>query len=339
MRRIHVILLFILFLLSRPALADIVKIGVFSPDGFESGMHRWQPTASYLENQMPQHRFMMLPYRNLQELEQDALRGKFDFILTQPASFVKLEQQVGLLRLLTLQQQDASIRHANTATVIFTRADNTELKSITDLNQIRFITTRKQDFSGWQLARLELLRHRQDPEKAFSRLDFAGNAEAVLRGVMEGDYDAGAMSARQFDRFLHQSRITPQAVHILEQQQRPDFPFRYSGSLYPDWPLGGMPATSASLQKQVVHALLKIPQHHPALQAGNYAGWTTAEDYHTVRPLLDKSLAQQLTDRQLDEASLWLEQHRLWFLVSLAISLFVWLMVRLLARPKDPQKA
>jgi ABC-type phosphate/phosphonate transport system substrate-binding protein len=320
-------------------MADIVKIGVFSPGGFESGMHRWQPTATYLENRLPHHRFQMLPYRNLQELEQDALRGKFDFILTQPASFVKLEQQVGLLRLLTLQQQDASIRHANTATVIFTRADHTELKSLSDFNQTRFVTTRPQDFSGWQLARLELLRHHQDPEKAFSKLEFAGDAEAVLRGVMEGNYDAGAMSARQFDRFLRLRRITPQAVHILEQQQRPDFPFRYSGSLYPDWPLGGMPATSASLQQQVVQALLEIPQHHPALQAGDYAGWTTARDYRTVRPLLDKSLAQQLTDRQLEEASLWLEQHRPWFLISLVISLFAWLLVRLITRPKAPQKA
>ncbi len=336
MRRIRSIwLLSVLFLTAQPLLANVIKIGVFSPSGFEDGMHRWQPTASYLESQLPQHLFQMLPYRNLQELEQDAVRGKFDFILTHPASFVKLEQQAGLIRLLTRQQQEKSLRHAHTATVIFTRADNKIIKKIKDFKQIRFITTEANDFSGWQLTRLELLHHQLDPKTAFSRLEFAGDAEGTLRGVMEGDYDAGAMSARKFDRFLQQGVITPEAVQILEQQQSADFPYNYTCSLYPHWPLGTMPGTSTSIQNQVIHALLNMPENHPALQAGNYAGWTQPQDYRAVRPLLDKSLAQHVVDHQLAVAGMWLQQNERWLLASLAFSLFLWLF----SHPRPSQEA
>lgn len=334
-----ILLLFVMCLMSQPLLANIIKIGVFSPSGFEDGMHRWQPTADYLESQLPQHLFQMLPYRDLQELEQDALGGKFDFVLTHPASFVKLEQQAGLIRLLTRQQQEKSLRHAHTATVIFTRADNKAIKKIKDFKQIRFITTEASDFSGWQLTRLELLHHQLDPTTAFSRLKFAGDAEGILQGVMEGDYDAGAMSAQKFDRFLQEDVITPEAVQILEKQRSADFPFSYSCSLYPHWPLGAMPGTSVSLQNQVIHALLNIPENHPALRAGNYAGWTKPQDYRAVRPLLDKSLAQHVVDRQLAVAGLWLQQNERWLLASFAFSLFLWLFVRLFIRPRPAQEA
>ena len=321
-------------LLAQPSLAGVIKIGVFSPTGFEAGIHRWQPTADYLASRVPGHIFQILPYRQLPELEQDARRGKFDFVLTQPASFVQLEQQAGLIRLLTRQQQDGAIRHAHTATVIFTRADTTGLKNIQDFKQIKFITTSEQDFSGWQAARLELVSHHKLPASAFSRLEFAGDAEGVLRGVMEARFEVGAMSARDFDHFLRQGIISDEAISILHRQEQPDYPFAYSGRLYPHWPLGAVPATPVALQQAVVEALLALPIDHPALQAGQYAGWTTPRDYRAVRPLLDKSLAEQVVGGQLVVASLWLEQYRTWLLLGLILSLSLWLLVRLFGRPR-----
>ncbi|MFP4610473.1 MAG: phosphate/phosphite/phosphonate ABC transporter substrate-binding protein [Thiohalophilus sp.] len=333
MRASHAITLLILFLLGQSAMAaQVIKIGVFSPDGFETGMHRWQPTADYLQSRIPEKRFQVLPYRELAELEQDAQRGKFDLVLTHPASYVRLEQQAGLVRLVSRAQQDRGQTHTHAAAVIFTRADNDRLNHLADFTQTPFISTTEQDYNAWQLVQLELLRRQRDPASAFSRVDFAGNAEGVLQGVMAGHYPAGAMAARDFDRFLRQGRITPQAVRILEENETPGFPFRYSGALYPQWPLGALPDTSATLRSAVTEALLAMPAGHPAGQSGDYAGWVESAHYQAVRPLLDKSLTQHMLERQLNVANLWLQQNRRSLVVSLGATLFIWLLFRLLGR-------
>lgn len=335
----HAMLILMALVLVQPAQATLIKIGVFSPDGFESGMQHWQPSADYLSDRFPQWQFQVLPYRDLAELEQDARRGKFDFVLTQPASFVRLEQQAGLIRLLTRVQQDGDQRHTHTAAVIFTRADNPELHRLADFARTPFVTTSPQDYSGWQLVQLELLRHQRDPDRAFTPT-FAGNAEGVLDGVMRGDYPAGAMAARDFDRFLRQGRISPGAVRILEAQDAPGFPFRFSGRLYPQWPLGAMPDTPAKLRSAVTRALQSLPEGHAALRAGEYAGWQQADNYHAVRPLLEKSLTRHVVERQINVANLWLQQNQPTLLISLIFTLLVWLLLRLSGRPRNalPQR-
>lgn len=317
----------------QPAQAALVKIGVFSPEGFATGMQRWQPSADYLGQQIPAHRFQVLPYQDLAELEEDTRRGKFDFVLTHPASFVQLEQQAGLIRLLTRRHRDGAQQHANAAVVIFTRADN-RIQGLADFARTPFVTTSAQDYSSWQLVQLELERLGQDPDHAFSRVTFAGQSEAVLDAVMGGNYPAGAMAARDFDRFLHQGRISPQAIRILEASETSGFPFRFSGRLYPQWPLGVLPDTPAELRQAVQHSLLSLPEGHAALEAGRYAGWQPADNYHAVRPLLSKSLSRHVVERQLSVANLWLEQHRQTLLVTLGGTLLVWLLIRLLGRPR-----
>ena len=333
-------LLLTALVLAQPAQAALVKIGVFSPEGFETGMHRWQPTANYLSQQHSNWHFQVLPYQNLDELEQDARRGKFDFVLTQPASFVRLQQQAGLLRLLTRRQNDKNQAYTHSAVVVFTRADNRQLRNIADLGQSRLVTTTRHDYSAWQLVQLELLRHQQDPDDLLSRATFSGDARRVLAGVMGGEYPVGAMAAHDFARFLREGRITPEAVRILDARQSPDFPFQYSGRLYPEWPLGALPGTPVQLREAVVNSLQSLPARHDALQAGGYGGWAKANNYHTVRPLLEKSLTRHVVDRQLSVANLWLSQHRLSLLLSLVFALAVWLLVRLFGstRPILPRR-
>ncbi|MFO8025432.1 phosphate/phosphite/phosphonate ABC transporter substrate-binding protein [Thiohalophilus sp.] len=323
----------------QPAQAALVKIGVFSPEGFATGMQRWQPSADYLGQQIPGHRFQVLPYQNLGELEDDARRGKFDFVLTHPASFVQLEQQTGLIRLLTRRQRDGARQYAHAAVVIFTRADNRSIQEPADLARTPFVTTTAQDYSSWQLVRLEMERLGQDLEHALSGIKFAGHSEAVLDAVMRGEYPAGAMAARDFDRFLNQGRISLPAVKILEASETPGFPFRYTGRLYPQWPLGVLPDTPVELRQAVEQSLLTLPEGHAALEAGHYAGWQPADNYHAVRPLLSKSLSRHVVERQLNVANLWLEQHRQSLLITLVLTLLVWLGVRLFSPPQRPSRS
>lgn len=316
-------------LFAQPVQAALVKIGVYSPEGFETGMQRWQPSADYLTRQLPQWQFQVLPYQDLAELEQDARRGKFDFVLTQPASFVRLEQQAGLLRLLTRIHGTANQPQHHSGMVVFTRADNARLQRLTDLADTPFVTTRAQDYSGWQLVQLELLRRQQDPDELFSAIEFAGNADAVLDAVMAGDYPAGAMAADEFDRLLREGRVSLPAVRVLEARHSSEFPFRYSGNLYPQWPLGALPDTPSDLRQAVMTRLQSLPANHRALQAGQYAGWQAADNYHMVRPLLEKSLTRHVVQRQLNVANLWLSRHQPALLLSLGASLLLWLLIRL----------
>ena len=59
-------------LVTLPAQADIIKIGLRAHSGKEKGIEQWQPTADYLSRRIPEHKFVILPYDNLEALGEAA---------------------------------------------------------------------------------------------------------------------------------------------------------------------------------------------------------------------------------------------------------------------------
>lgn len=80
-RVIALITLFISLTTAFQVNAEVVKIGVLSPQGFHASMKQWQATANYLTAKIPSHVFQVLPYTRYSDLETDMNKNKLDFLV------------------------------------------------------------------------------------------------------------------------------------------------------------------------------------------------------------------------------------------------------------------
>lgn len=80
-RFIALFALFVAITASFQANAEVVKIAVFSPQGFHLSMKQWQETANYLSAKIPAHVFQVLPYSSYSDLETDMDKNKLDFLI------------------------------------------------------------------------------------------------------------------------------------------------------------------------------------------------------------------------------------------------------------------
>ena len=284
------------------AQADLIKIGMLSTDGFEKDMRKWQPTADYLGQQIPGHVFQILPYKSSAALHRDAAREKFDFIFTNPASYIYLQEKLGATRLLTVNLLHDKQAYSQSGAVIFTRADQTQIQHLADLKERSFIATSATMFAGWQQANFELTKHGLQSTD-FSSLSFSqSNPEAVIHAVLTGKADAGAIPAGIIEKLAKNGQLDTQQLKVLNAQQSKTFPFVYSTSLSPQWALAQFEFTKAGLAQKVMVALLSMPANHQSLKAANYAGWVSPGNYQTVKTLMQTlqlapfefSLQQQL---------------------------------------------
>lgn len=280
--------------LSLPVFSNIspeneIRIAVRAHAGEQQAFKKWQATVDYLNKSIKGYRFVMRPYTNLKQQLADAKQQKFDFVLTNPATYVALEINNNARALVTLINNRRDTPQTRFGSVIFTHVEHTDILGLQDLKDKAFIAVNPIGFGGWLVALKELRDQGIEPERDFTSLTFAGNQPGVIYAVRDKKAQAGVVRTDMLERLADKGEITLTEFRILNQQDTPNFPFFHSSALYPEWPFATMPHTQKRLAEQVKQALLKINPSDPAAKTGKYMGWSPALDYAPVRKLL-KSL-------------------------------------------------
>lgn len=267
--------------------ADTIKIGLRAHHGVEKSMKQWKQTADYLSEKIPEHKFIMVPFVGINELMGEAEQNQFDFVLTNPSSFVEMELNLGASAILTLKNKRQGNPYTRFGSVIFTRKDNTSISEIKDLENKSFIAVSKPAFGGWRVAVRELLNEGFDVYKQAKKVSFSGGIQQdVVSIVSLGNADVGVVRTDMLERMNASGLIKIDDFKIINKKQTKGFPFFHSSQLYPEWPFVKMRETSSALSKQVALALLTIPHQHHAAISGKYVGWTVPEDYQPVHNLM-----------------------------------------------------
>ncbi len=268
--------------------ADVIKIGLRANRGIEKGREKWQPTADYLSRRIPKHQFVLLPYESIDELSDAAGRGEFDFVLTNPSSYVEMEIHFGIARILTLLNKRQNIPLNRFGSVIFTRDDRVDIQTIYDLKGKKFMAVAEGGFGGWRVAWGELkTNYSIDPNEYFAGLTFSGGVqEKIVFAVRSGQVDAGVVRTDMLERMASDGQIDQGEFRVLGERKTKGFPFKHSSQLYPEWPLAKFPHISDELANEVATELLNISPDDPAAVAGKYAGWTVPLNYQSVHDLL-----------------------------------------------------
>lgn len=262
------------------------RIGLLAKRGSAIDVQLWTATADYLTARLPGYRFKIVPL-DFTEIQAVVQEGNIDFVLANSAIYVELEKLYGVSRIATLINRN--LPHQQTTTfggVIFCRADRTDIHTITDLRDRRFMAVEPRSFGGWIVCWRELDRQGIDPLRYFASLEYGNTHDAVVHAVMDGVVDAGTVRTDTLERMAESNLVRLDAFRILNEQQVTGFPFKLSTALYPEWPMAAIKTTPADLVRKVAAALLAMPSDDPAALASKSAGWTAPLNYQPVHDCL-----------------------------------------------------
>ncbi|WP_455208900.1 PhnD/SsuA/transferrin family substrate-binding protein [Kaarinaea lacus] len=269
------------------SVADEIRIGVRAYRGTENAIDRWQPTVDYLNQKIPEHHFVLIPYEINSVLNQAVSREAFEFVLTNPASHVEQNIRYRVTPIATLVNKRKGQAYTRFGSVIFTRIDRSDINEIQDLSGKTFMGADEQGFGGWRIAWRELLHNGIDPYRDFKRLSFGGGIQQnVVHAVRNGKVDAGTVRTGLLEHMAENGEIQLKDFKIVGAKQTEDFKFLHSTQLYPEWPFAKLNHTPDELARKVAAALYSIPPDSKAAMAGKYVGWTVPLDYASVDLLL-----------------------------------------------------
>jgi len=263
-----------------------ISIGVLAIRGPDKAYEMWQPTADYLSQSLRAYEFNIVPL-SIETLSQAVKNQQVDFVLTNPAQYAELEFQYGISRIATLRNRGQRGIYTVFGSVIFTRADNTDIRSLRDLKGKSFMAVHPNAFGGWWMAWQKLKSEGLDPHSDFKPLQFSGfPQDQVVMAVKEGKVDAGTVRTNILETMAQEGTIRLEDFRVIAPQHNPQFPFVHSTRLYPEWPFATTKNTPTELAQSVAIALLSLSTESPAALFANSAGWTIPLDYQPVHDLM-----------------------------------------------------
>ena len=264
-----------------------VRIGALAKRGSAHCLEKWGPTAEYLTRQIPGRSFSIVPLSFDQVIPATA-RGEIDFILTNSNSYVTLEINQRVDRLITLINKDVNGKPMTTfAGVIFTRANRQDITSMKDLVGKRFIAVDPKSLGGWLAVLLELKQAGINPRKDFTTLSFVGTHDAAVYAVRQGKADAGCVRTSTLERMAEEGKINLADFKVIHYQSSSNYLLSehhllHSTRAYPEWPLSKLNHVDNNLAKLVAMVLINMPSNSYAAQSSHSFGWSVPLNYQSV---------------------------------------------------------
>ena len=286
-------------LFSWPAIAAEYKVVARAHQGIDYAREQWQPTIDYLNNKIPQHKFILYPLVSLAEITERVGKKEFDFILTNPSSYVEISELYGAKVIATLNNKRADTAQSRFGSVIFTHVRNEDIISIRDLKNKRLIAVSESAFGGWRVAWLEMLKENFDPYTDLKALLFAkGKTQPeVVEAVFNGSADAGVVRTDLLERMEESGKIDLRYFRVLAHKDVDGFPFFLSTDLYPEWAFSASESVPEDLSIKVQNVLFSISPESAPANKGKYVGWLPPSDYSRVKELLEKLNIVPFTDK------------------------------------------
>ncbi|WP_193315594.1 phosphate/phosphite/phosphonate ABC transporter substrate-binding protein [Janthinobacterium aquaticum] len=187
-----------------------VTIGVFAYQGERTATSDWRDLATYLDREIPEHRFLLKNY-DAAGLRRAVATGEVDLVITNPGYYIALETEVGVSRIATLSSPTVPA----IASVILTRADRADLRELSDLKGKRIAAVSPDAFAGYLVAAREMLDAGVDPETDLGERRFIGLPMfRAIEAIMEGEVDAGIVKACMAEQMVRKGLITINAEVI-----------------------------------------------------------------------------------------------------------------------------
>lgn len=312
-----------LWMLSGTVAAQTWNIGVLAMRGEISTRNHWQPLETLLNQQIPDEHFHIQPL-DLRQMQEAVNRGTVQFVVTNPAQFVQLNNRSALRWLASLRSTRGGKAASNViGSAILVRRDS-GIASAHDLIGKTVGAIDAQAFGGYLLGYKALSDAGLRPERDL-RLTFTGfPADALLYLLREKAVQAVIVPVCLLENMDEEGLIHKTDFRAVLNHPT-SIPCVTSTPLYPDWSFAALPAVSDELADRVTRALFNAPQNATFR-------WGAPASTREVEALL-RDVRQHPQQRQLWlDVKSWFIQHRLAMgavtVVLLLLTLnYIWVML------------
>ncbi len=268
-----------------------VHVGVLAYRGTQAALKRWQPLIAYLNTSLRKAGLAVRLALHPVTLESARVlleAGQIDYLLTNPGHYVSLAREVPLAPIATMERFAADghglIRFGS---VIFTRADNTAIKTLADLKGRSVTAVSPKAFGGFQIAWAEFVSQDIDPFRDFGMLRFTGfPQDAIADAVLRGETDAGIVRTGLLESMAREGRLDLSRIRVLQAGRYPEWPLLVSTRLYPEWPFLARGGVNKHLTEHIARALLDTQDEQVRKAHDLRVAWTTPQPYEDVRQLV-----------------------------------------------------
>lgn len=249
------ILLMTLLLWCIPAGAAQWTIGVLALRGPSFTQLHWQPLVDTLNESIPDERFTLQPL-NLEEMKEAISNRKIDFLLTNPAQFIQLDNRYHLRWLLSLRsdvEPNSTTRNV-IGSLILVRGDS-DIHSADQLIGKKVGAISPDAFGGYLLGYKVLRDLGYDTEKDF-RMQFLGfPADALLYALRDKSLSAAIVPVCLLENMDSEGLIDKHLFRPLVQKESA-LPCLTSTELYPNWSFAALSEVPDNLVDKVTKVLL-----------------------------------------------------------------------------------
>jgi len=282
------LMIIVSFYLSGLLLAKQYTVAVRAHSGNDVSYQKWQATIDWLNKKIPEHHFEMISFVSLEEILEQTRNKEFDFLLTNPSSYVEANKFYGVNAIATLNNKRGDSAQNRFGSVIFTHARNIDIKKIPDLKNKTLMIVSESAFGGWQVSWLEMLTQDFDPYKNLKEIKVTinGTQQEVVYAVKNNLVDVGVVRTDLLERMEKKGDIDMRYLRVINNKDIAEFPFFLSTKLYPEWAFAELNHVPAVVSRKVKTALLLIPKESSAAMKGQYVGWIEPLDYLPVENLM-----------------------------------------------------
>lgn len=278
-----------------PVWAGQWTIAVLALRGDAHALAQWQPLIDHLNGQFPDESFQLLPL-SLADMGEAVSNGQIDFLLTNPAQYIQLDNSYPLRWLVSLRssrnQQNASSNVVGS--VILVRRDSPVTKA-SQLTGKKVGAVAPDAFGGYLLGYKELLAAGVHPEKDL-QLHFSGYpVDALLYLLRDRALDAAIVPVCLLEEMETEGLLRAADYRALLAKPS-EQPCLTSSVLYPNWSFAALNHVPDPLVDELTRQLLQM--NTPGLPA-----WGAPASSRQVDLLLRD------LDRHPAQRSLWQEVH------------------------------
>ncbi|WP_420808704.1 tetrathionate respiration histidine kinase TtrS [Citrobacter tructae] len=289
-------------MMSTTAWSQTWNIGVLAMRGEVSTRSHWQPLETLLNQQISGEQFHIQPL-DLHQMQDAVNRGTVQFVVTNPAQFVQLNNRAALRWLASLRSTRGGKATSNViGSTILVRRDS-GITSAHDLIGKTVGAIDAQAFGGYLLGYKALSDAGLRPERDL-RLRFTGfPADALVYLLREKAVQAVIVPACLLEK-MDEEGLIHKADFMAVLNHPTSIPCLTSTPLYPDWSFAALPSVSDELADRVTRVLFNAPQNAPFR-------WGAPASTREVETLL-RDVRQHPQQRQLWlDIKSWFIQHQL----------------------------
>ena len=262
------------------------RIGVLAKRGSDIASQKWDPTAKYLTDSIPDTRFVIVPL-GFDEIKESVKKNQIDFVIANPALYTELEYKYGVTRIATLLNKDSSgACITDFGGVIITKSSRSDILTLNDIKGKTFGAVDQISLGGWVAAWYEFKRSGIDPYSEFSNIQFFGTHDKVVYAVLNGEVDAGTIRTDVLERMSLEGKIDLSKIYVVNNKNLSVFSQFLSTELFPEWPFAMLSGTPDNLANKVAVALLQMPEDSEAAMLRDSCGFTIPKSYERVHGCL-----------------------------------------------------